>query len=266
MSAQASRADAREHETTTGSSPLHPEPREGTSALLIPSREDIPLTVVRISELESIQRLVGGDIQAIDLGSEQRTTVYLNENGKHLPDCLPNPRAQRLMGATLFRGDYIAGDVVISGFDPASGENDDIAPKLRERLLAPGALDAATLRPPERTSELGRTLNFEWLVGMPDREGVQRLMVLSIIHHGSPRYEFHASAAKETVSVTSRSVVRGFHLGTAWRIAREPAARYSAARRERFAGRARGVLAELFALADNRITALTDQPTCAALA
>ena len=77
------------------------------------------------SQLESLQELVGGYIEAIGLWPN--VTAYLNEEGK-LIDLPVNHTASRLALAceAIAPMDYIAGPLVVIGFDPNTGENQDI--------------------------------------------------------------------------------------------------------------------------------------------
>jgi hypothetical protein len=71
-----------------------------------------------------------------------KATCYVNEEGKYT--CLDddgnvevNHRATALMkpGVRLFPGDFIAGPMVIAGFDPRTGEHIDLADALYGALL-----------------------------------------------------------------------------------------------------------------------------------
>lgn len=65
--------------------------------------------------LESMQAIVGGDIQPVDFelaGAD--ATLWLNENGK-VVELAPNAVASLLVGHRLFAGDYIAGNVFVTG-------------------------------------------------------------------------------------------------------------------------------------------------------
>jgi hypothetical protein len=78
-------------------------------------------------DLEVLQEAVGGRIQAIPLPefirSADMATAYMNEEGKFDPDCKPNMRATDYLvpGVGLFFGDYIAGAMVLAGFNPNTG-------------------------------------------------------------------------------------------------------------------------------------------------
>lgn len=59
--------------------------------------------------LEELQKIVGGDIQGIGVGT---SVMYMNENGK-LEGLDLNWTATRMVKGSLIPGDYIAGDVII---------------------------------------------------------------------------------------------------------------------------------------------------------
>lgn len=81
--------------------------------------------------LDQLQALVGGRIEAVRLPGflrhASRATAYVNDEGKFLPGArfAPNMRATDLMvpGVGLFPGDYIAGPMLLCGFDPETGEH-----------------------------------------------------------------------------------------------------------------------------------------------
>jgi hypothetical protein len=259
-------ARSREQDQSNDTAPTNgaEDTASAVRALLIPSDEALPVREVTISDLESIQALVEGDIQAINLGEEPRATVYLNEEGKMFEHCKPNPRAQRLLGKDLLDGDYIVGPVVIAGFDPETGENEPLNDGVHDRLSAPDALAARTLRPPDNTVELGRTLKYEWVDGDPDEQGVQQLMVLTVTHTTEPRNQLSAYVIRETSEPLARGSLRGLHLGTGCALATQELARYSTQQRDRFAVRALARLQALFEAGENRITALISDPPCTA--
>lgn len=106
-------------------------------ALLIPvegSLEEIELTVGDTdASLAQLQDLVGGGfVEAIPLPGfldrSGRSAGYINEDGKYREDLKPNMRATDLLvpGIGLFYGDYIAGPLLLCGFDPATGEHAEL--------------------------------------------------------------------------------------------------------------------------------------------
>lgn len=111
-------------------------------ALLIPVDgpvEEIDLTLGS-GQLQQLQGLVGGYIQALPLPDEiedaERSTVYINEEGKYVGDTRPNLRATVFMvpGIGLMAGDYVAGPMILCGFDPLVGENTDVPAAITERV------------------------------------------------------------------------------------------------------------------------------------
>jgi Domain of unknown function (DUF3846) len=103
-------------------------------ALVIPEAGR-PLVEVDFGDepgLAELQALVGGMIEALPLPAfipgADRATAYINEEGKFDPDCGPNTRATDYLvpGVGLFWGDYIAGPMVLCGFDPVTGTHRDL--------------------------------------------------------------------------------------------------------------------------------------------
>ena len=88
------------------------------------------IEVLELSEQSDSERLaqmqaaVGGLIQLVPVEVE-RVSCFVNEEGKFDPDCEPNPLALEIfhtMGGRLFPGDFIAGPMLVTGFDPQTGE------------------------------------------------------------------------------------------------------------------------------------------------
>lgn len=113
-----------------------------TRALLIPVEG--PVTELDLDDgedsLRVLQAAVGGWIEAVRLPrfirGAGRATAYVNEEGKL--ERLPiNRRATDFMipGIGLFPGDYIAGPMVVAGFDPASGTHLPTLPPAVERRI-----------------------------------------------------------------------------------------------------------------------------------
>lgn len=103
---------------------------------------EVELPLGTRSQLAMLQELVGGNIEALPVPAQidpaERTTVYLNEESKY--ECEPNMRATDFMvpGVGIAWRDYIAGPLVICGFDPIRGVNTDVSEAMirRARLIA----------------------------------------------------------------------------------------------------------------------------------
>lgn len=113
-------------------------------AIVIPV--DGPFQEVELAEegkLDQLQSLVGGWIEAVPIPSfvpgADHATAYINEEGKLLR-LEPNMAATDFMvpGVGLLFGDYIAGPMVVCGFDPATGEEAELPKGVlkRVRLIA----------------------------------------------------------------------------------------------------------------------------------
>lgn len=70
--------------------------------------------------LSGLQRLVGGFIDVCDPFERGDVTGYVNDEGKFTLD--RNDRATILCAAALWADDYVAGPLVVAGFDPRRGE------------------------------------------------------------------------------------------------------------------------------------------------
>lgn len=112
------------------------------TALLIPVEG--PLQTVELDgSLAQLQDLVGGHIEALPIPTfireSARATAYVNEDGKFLDSCEPNMRATDFMvpGVGLFMGDYVAGPLLLCGFDPNTGEHAELPAPVaaRARLI-----------------------------------------------------------------------------------------------------------------------------------
>jgi len=86
------------------------------------------------SGLETLQKLVGGYVEAISLPpfikDGGKATAYIHEEGKYEypgQDGV-NWRATDYMvpGIGLFHGDWIAGPMILAGFDPSTGEHAEL--------------------------------------------------------------------------------------------------------------------------------------------
>lgn len=113
------------------------------NALLIPVEgplQTIELVPDSNASLDQLQTLVGGNIEAVPLpeflGTDgYHATAYVNEEGKYDPDCGPNMRATDFFapGVGLFAGDYIAGPLLLCGFDPETGEHAELPQSVIDR-------------------------------------------------------------------------------------------------------------------------------------
>jgi hypothetical protein len=76
---------------------------------------------VQADGLADLQRLVGGDIESLPYPGRDDVCPFFDEEGKL--KALPlNRRASMLLAESL-GSDWIAGDCVLTGFDPVTGEN-----------------------------------------------------------------------------------------------------------------------------------------------
>lgn len=115
--------------------------------LLIPVAGPINDVQIEGDMLDGLQSLVGGMIQSIPfrsaIGDRSDVAPYFNEEGKIL-NLMPNPRATALLAPGMFPNDYIAGDLVLVGFDDETGEERDIPESFVAELRA--AFATGTLR------------------------------------------------------------------------------------------------------------------------
>lgn len=82
--------------------------------------------------LDVLQKQVGGNIEALPFPGRNDVTCYVNEEGKYTQQL--NPGATLLMRDVLFDNDYIAGPLVICGFDPVTGEHTELPPEILEAM------------------------------------------------------------------------------------------------------------------------------------
>jgi hypothetical protein len=94
------------------------------NAILIPADPGKPIRTIQVGDLADLQRAVAGHIEAhVWKHDRPDVTCYLNDEGKF--DGLPrNDRATSLLGTVLFVGDWIAGNLLITGTD-SQGELKD---------------------------------------------------------------------------------------------------------------------------------------------
>jgi hypothetical protein len=90
------------------------------------------------SNLEALQGAVGGYIEAVpvpdgDGGQREDATAYVNEEGKFTKPM--NRRATLFMFPLLAAGDYIAGPLVVCGFNPRTGYHLPVPDDLLDQLV-----------------------------------------------------------------------------------------------------------------------------------
>jgi hypothetical protein len=123
---------------------MNAEHRGGHRALLIPVEG--PVTEIELDgTLEQLQRAVAapgeqtGYIEAVGIPQfidpSGHSTAYVNEEGKY-NGCQPNMRATDFMvpGSGIHMGDYIAGPMLLCGFNPADGEHADVPQRVVDRV------------------------------------------------------------------------------------------------------------------------------------
>lgn len=126
-------------DTTTGKTPGHaPHPPKGHPmtqhiAAIIPADEDQPIRIEHTTaDLAALQDICAGIIEAV---GNFDVTMYLHEEGK-LIGLAPNPRATAFAiehGMIHWR-DHIAGNAVLLGFNPETGEHNDLPRPALEHL------------------------------------------------------------------------------------------------------------------------------------
>lgn len=115
------------------------------TALIIPADIAAPITLIDVTDddsLRTLQTAVGGYIEAAPIERED-CSLFVNEEGK-LHGFPFNPRADQLWHDLLpgawDRPDYAVGDVVLTGFNPETGDDADVPAD----LLARYGFDPAT--------------------------------------------------------------------------------------------------------------------------
>lgn len=117
------------------------------SAVVVPVDGPIQtLDVPDSNALSVLQGAVGGNIEALPFLRDD-VTCYINEDGKYVcrdedDRIAVNRRATLLLKSLLFPGDFIAGPLVIVGFNPSTGEHTELPGELLAKLTDPnfGAL------------------------------------------------------------------------------------------------------------------------------
>lgn len=107
-------------------------PQASFSAVVIPQDPTLPIRRVEIGAsgdtLGDLQGNVDGNVDVIPYASQPGVNVWINDEGKYTKD--RNGRATALMipGVDLFVGDWIAGDVVVTGEADAEGNTLGLEP------------------------------------------------------------------------------------------------------------------------------------------
>lgn len=99
--------------------------------ILIPADENLPVCQIETSGLESLQAAVGGYIESLPVPGEPNATAYINEEGK-LQGLPANYRASLIWAQNemLYPGDFICGDLIITGFNNETGEQQPLPESL----------------------------------------------------------------------------------------------------------------------------------------
>lgn len=137
------------------------------------------------ADLEVLQAAVGGRIEALSIpgfvGGSAAATAYVNEDGKSVcrtedGSVAVNMRATDFMvpGVGLRFGDYIAGPMVLCGFDPGSGKHAELPQPVidRARLIEQEAGPSAPEVGREAEAER-RMLGLLSDAGLPTPDEVQ---------------------------------------------------------------------------------------------
>ena len=222
------------------------------NAVLIPADPGEPVRRVTVDGLHGLQAAVGGDIEAVDtavLGDQ--LTSYINAEGK-FNGSQPNPRATELLGPGLFAGDFIAGPLLICGFDPDEGENRDCPPGFEAEFLG---IPRPLARPDHQLAG-NRSVTYAWDL-RAGASGGRELAVLHVDYRpGGPRaHEFYATLQNETAPDPARTIVRrGLGAGGGIILCREEVSRFTPLALERFAELALARLGGLSGHSDPRVT------------
>lgn len=99
-------------------------------AMIIPADEAQPVRFEELSGLEAMQKVVGGYIELVPMtlniaGTQHEVSLFCNEEGK-LEGLPLNRRATQMAGRNLRPGDYLAGDVFLTGAPDDDGNETDV--------------------------------------------------------------------------------------------------------------------------------------------
>jgi hypothetical protein len=105
-----------------------------------PRRLEVPRKDTSAS-LAALQGAVGGRIEALPFPVFDNVTAYVHDEGKF--ECVDpegrvevNLLATAIMRPVLWEGDFIAGPLVVIGFDWRSGNHRDLPPDIEQMLAA----------------------------------------------------------------------------------------------------------------------------------
>jgi Domain of unknown function (DUF3846) len=250
---------------------FNPQGRELMKVLLIPADLALAITTLELRAdgglLEQIQDAVGGWVEALPWPDRDDVTCYLNEEGKvqNLPR---NMRATRILRRVIGDGDWIAGNLLVTGFNQDTGDTLAIPDDVQDWVAQ--QLKVEPLRDPDRTVRqlASRHIQFEWLVKTDaddlDEDSERRhYAVLTCGHqqagvnhftgerHGN---RFVATLGRETASDCGDAVaMRSFALGSGIRLVTQDGGRYSAKQFDAFATLALERLRALHDTGDDRV-------------
>jgi hypothetical protein len=96
-------------------------------AILIPADDTRrPIQEIQHSDsLEEMQEIVGGNIEYVPFMGRPDVFPIINDEGKFL-DLPVNYAATAFLAESLQPGDYIAGDCLVMGANPETGETTDL--------------------------------------------------------------------------------------------------------------------------------------------
>jgi len=227
------------------------------NALLIPAEEALPIRRVTIADdrLEDLQAAVGGLVEPVPYHADAMVTAYVNELGK--VECEANPRATQLLGPGLYAGDYIAGDVLICGFDSNTGANADCPVGFEARLNARRQLPEANL-----AMQREQLLTREWaLKADPDCRFTVAVLLAGYEPAGvdaasgeSHGNQFRALLANRTERSDLALVTGPSDGGESFCVCREAVPGFSQFGLELFADLALARLRDLYGKSDPRVT------------
>lgn len=189
-------------------------------------------------QLRDFQRLVGGYIEALDLG--ETVSAYINEEGK-LNDLPRNEAADKLVhlalrkaGRRLMLGDYIVGPLVLTGPPDDEGETQGVTQECALLLAEVGipVVDGGDEPPPtvylpdgpiesKVTGRDGRTVESRLDTALGERT---KLSIST--HHDKDRKAYYTYA--QGIVVGDRFVRMMLSPGSMLRVRTEPTARFSA--------------------------------------